>query len=553
MTADDPDQSAARMLTLHRPRPSDSQSEGLRPTEDRPGADEGGPREYAQVAAKRPQPPAEAAAAERSGTGTPISARVAAEVADSAELLHEEVAERERPEDAAGSEGPRQDTAEDNVKASERRQSTIVILEPPPGEGRPFDVQPRDQEFLDDQEEFIADKSPLFAHECVGLYEPEEAAGEADVAVEESARHVLSVKDLNPDDFDLNDPTLERFPSNRQDIMNAVRKLETGLAEDDASFGGVRLSPVFHPSRRGTEDITGDFAFCAPQASSSPTSRAPKQPSRGSISSIPATASLDSISEADESAAEEEPPRPAVVFSNPLKSKPKHLKLPTSDEDEAVALPEGVSPRTVVPAHRPIATPQASPSHSPPSPKTAQKSGPPDDQSSSLAPAEVELDKDKSRSMEEVILHPAPRPGEPDPAQTYPAETAAKDKGQARRRSYAEVAASPAPASGTGAGAATTAREADSDKPSQPGETGQVRKRAGTPGQQQREEAPEAAPAAAPARTPPSHNVPAVHPKQGRGLVGTILWYVFVELVGGIFRKAFGWVFAWGRRRRGDR
>ena len=75
-----------------------------------PAKDEAGTRQdaeatgspsYAKVTAKHLQPPVEAAAGDRSGTGTPIFARVAAEVADSAELLHEEVPERESPEVAA--------------------------------------------------------------------------------------------------------------------------------------------------------------------------------------------------------------------------------------------------------------------------------------------------------------------------------------------------------------------------------------------------------------------------------------------------------------------
>lgn len=57
---------------------------------------------YAKVAAKHIQPDVETAPADRSGTGTPIFAKIAAEVADSAELLHEEVPEREKPADVGG-------------------------------------------------------------------------------------------------------------------------------------------------------------------------------------------------------------------------------------------------------------------------------------------------------------------------------------------------------------------------------------------------------------------------------------------------------------------
>jgi hypothetical protein len=72
------------------------------------------PLSYAKAAAKRLQPPAEQAAPDRSGTGTPVSARVAAEVADSAELLHEEVPEREKPEGSGSKQAGRRmsETAE---------------------------------------------------------------------------------------------------------------------------------------------------------------------------------------------------------------------------------------------------------------------------------------------------------------------------------------------------------------------------------------------------------------------------------------------------------
>ena len=74
-------------------QPSDS----AQPTESqKPAANSGNPLTYAKVAAKHIQPAVEGSPS-RSGTGTPIFVKVAAEVADSAELLHEEVPERERP------------------------------------------------------------------------------------------------------------------------------------------------------------------------------------------------------------------------------------------------------------------------------------------------------------------------------------------------------------------------------------------------------------------------------------------------------------------------
>ncbi|KAK4032602.1 hypothetical protein C8A01DRAFT_40948 [Parachaetomium inaequale] len=424
-----------------------------------------GPLSYAKVAAKRLQPPAEQAAPNRSGTGTPVSARVAAEVADSAELLHEEVPEREKPEGGDGKQPGRRmsDTAEtaaevaDTAEKLGSRQSTVVILELPPGDSRPLKVQPRGEELPDDQEGYIADKSPLFAHECVGMYESDGEIGE--VEEDDEPQYGPPVEDIDPKKIDLNDPTLERFPSARDDIMEAVRKLETGIPADHASFEGRHRSSVVNPSRRGTEDITGDFLLAAPQTPSPPTHRPSKKSPQGSVGSLNPTASLHSISEGDEPAAEEEEAnfRPAVVFSNPLKSKPKHLKLPTRDEDEGIALRDGVSPRTVKPARPPIITPEASPPQSPPSPKTVRKGNQPPDASSSMASVEAEVGKDKGRSMEEVELHP-PQSGNPGHAHPDPPKSGDKgaehpedpsdSKGttsappRARRPSYAEVAAS---------------------------------------------------------------------------------------------------------------
>ena len=176
--------------------------------QDTQGTDSDGgsdrPLSYAKVASKRLQPSSGQSPTERSATGTPIPAKVAAEVADSAELLHEEVPERERDEagDAKRTDRRMSEEAEtaadvaDSAQAVDGRQvcvllvsppvshnhltnkSTIVILEPPPGEGSPSKVQPRGAETPDDQEEYIADKSPLFAHECVGMYEPGGEIGE---------------------------------------------------------------------------------------------------------------------------------------------------------------------------------------------------------------------------------------------------------------------------------------------------------------------------------------------------------------------------------------
>jgi hypothetical protein len=374
------------------------------------------------------------------------TSETAAEVADTAERL-DYAAERPGPSKVCASIAPA------SSDCTLINQNAILILEPPAGEGRPFQVQPRGGDFSLDQEGYIADKSPLFAHEAVGLYESDEEDQEDSEG--DNAVDAAPVEDIDPDNIDLNDPRLERFPSTREDIMDAVRKLETGLPVDQPSFDGQARSPVINMSRRGTEDITGDFLLTAPQPASPTTHRPSKRSPRGSVSSIPASASLHSISEAEE--AEEEDNFRPVVFTNPLKRRPKHLTLPTSDEDEGVALRDGVSPRTIKPPRPPIVTPETSPSHSPSSPGT-RKSGRPN-----LAPAEAELGKDKERSMQEDTLHPS-QAGNPGHAESDPPE--AKGSASSGGPSYARVA-QPTHAGDTGESQAPTAQSRSDEGPTE--------------------------------------------------------------------------------------
>ena len=52
----------------------------------------------------------------------------------------------------------------------------------------------------------------------------------ADNVVEDTRRNsrVFEEEDIDQDNIDVNDPTLERFPSNREAIIDTVLKLETG-------------------------------------------------------------------------------------------------------------------------------------------------------------------------------------------------------------------------------------------------------------------------------------------------------------------------------------
>ncbi|CAK7268792.1 hypothetical protein SEPCBS119000_003243 [Sporothrix epigloea] len=90
------------------------------------------------------------------------------------------------------------------------------------------------------------DGGPVFEYEFAGTYDrpPSTAASEASP---------LSQAVLDDDsDFDPADPTLERFPSRREEILRKVRTLETGLDEDVTTFEGYPASPVVSTRRKSS-------------------------------------------------------------------------------------------------------------------------------------------------------------------------------------------------------------------------------------------------------------------------------------------------------------
>ncbi len=214
----------------------------------------------------------------------------------------------------------------------------------------PFGILAHGEDFFRGQDDVPEHTPPLFSHEAVGMYDLGEDEQVSDMNGESHHEPVSPDEELDPDKVDINDPSLERFPSNREEIIDTVRKLETGLNEDQASFEGAPLSPVIGSSRRGTEDFTADFLL-SPLPVSPVVPRAarhlgvPRSP-RGSISSAhSSTQSLQAIDEADEpSPAEETRNPPVILLSNPRK--PPWRRSPDSDEDEGIAMRDNTSKKT---------------------------------------------------------------------------------------------------------------------------------------------------------------------------------------------------------------
>lgn len=202
-----------------------------------------------------------------------------------------------------------------------------------------------------ESDDFVQDQitTPLFAHECVGMHQiggDTERHGSRDHDDDTSADYCDSYT------IDPNDPTLERFPSNWEEIADTVRKLEGGLNEDHATIDGKPLSPVVSPvaPRRLSCDPAADLVS-SPVTVSPVAQRksrhleVPRSP-HGSVSSDRSSAlSLHSIPEAAEAGIEEEDEAYPAILEWDAARVPRAdaARSCSSEESEGVVMKGSVS------------------------------------------------------------------------------------------------------------------------------------------------------------------------------------------------------------------
>lgn len=454
-------------------------------------------------------------AAPRSGTSTPNYAKIADEVADSAAILNKEKPETPVPDAEAGRIGYRRltstpiaevaNTAAEVADTAKKLDSAeeVVGLKIFPVHSSPLETYSPGDSYLGGQSEHTP---PLFAHECVGMYDPDGAddvqTGAVDLEddpVEPEVHHQVPASEdqLDPNKVDINDPTIERFPSSRDEIIDTVRKLETGLNEDQAAFDGVPLSPVVGSSRRGTLDFTGDFLL-SPIPVSPVVPRVtrrlevPRSP-RGSISSANSSAlSLQSISEGDEpSPGEETRTSPVVLLSTPRRR--PDVKAPESDEDEGVVMRDSAVPVT---------------------PKT--------DQDEHLAPHDAVAAKHSGEDQGALLT---PRLGTPDWATSESPRiviNAAEDADGIIGSDHAATSKAADEIDGHANGATSTGVEGGNAD----GASSRLRKRGSA--------------ALTPDSSSASHTPAAVAPGHKGGWLKAFIKMVFVDWIGGFFGRLYG-------------
>lgn len=192
----------------------------------------------------------------------------------------------------------------------------------------------------DAKEDFEEMKMPLFAHECLGAYDFGEESDSAPIAVNSPGQGSRAKsKHGESSDIDVNDPTLETFPSDRGSILDAIRTIQTHLGEDQTHLEDIPLSPRVISSRRTSLDSNDDLCLSPASLSPTVTRRRDSRPSY-SFGRTRSLVSLGSIEEEPKPASSKQSAGPAVVsLPNPnSKSEPVGQKSPPSEEDEAVVM-----------------------------------------------------------------------------------------------------------------------------------------------------------------------------------------------------------------------
>ncbi|KAG7419810.1 hypothetical protein Forpe1208_v002708 [Fusarium oxysporum f. sp. rapae] len=183
-------------------------------------------------------------------------------------------------------------------------------------------------------------KMPLFAHECLGAYDFGEEPDSAPIAVNSPGQSSRAKsKHDESSDIDVNDPTLETFPSDRGSILDTIRTIQTHLGEDQTHLEDIPLSPRVISSRRTSLDSNDDLCLSPASLSPTVTRRRDSRPSH-SFGRTRSLVSLGSIEEEPKPASSKQSAGPDVVsLPNPnSKSKPVGQKSPPSEEDEAVVM-----------------------------------------------------------------------------------------------------------------------------------------------------------------------------------------------------------------------
>ncbi|KAG6011536.1 hypothetical protein E4U43_008250 [Claviceps pusilla] len=171
---------------------------------------------------------------------------------------------------------------------------TAAKLDGPSLKPSPLVLLPRDDVPTDEtvQEQI---NTPLFAHESFGNYEfvnDEVDRNDASKAVKPSASLPSDGAGSAAGDVDVDDPTLEKFPSDRESVLDTLRKIQSSTEEGQAVLDDGQYSAAVTSGRTSMES-SEEYDF-----SLSPSSRMREnRTSRGSFGRPRSAVSLSCIAE----------------------------------------------------------------------------------------------------------------------------------------------------------------------------------------------------------------------------------------------------------------
>lgn len=191
----------------------------------------------------------------------------------------------------------------------------------------------------------------MFSHEYVAFpseedYEepPEDSGAPSDEAEEQGGSDSKPHEYAEDSDIDLNDPTLERFPSDSASIMATIRRLSTSVGEDRTVPQGTAPSLVLDPSSPSSDDLPDTPASEGPQAGQANAARKKRTVS----TSAGSARSLNSIAEDDDELPSNESGSspngdPATVVHHPafLVEPSTATELQPGEGDNIINLPGG--------------------------------------------------------------------------------------------------------------------------------------------------------------------------------------------------------------------
>lgn len=195
---------------------------------------------------------------------------------------------------------------------------------------------------------YIDSKPPLFAHECLGAYDvtaddrfDHTEYDETEAAPQPSRRSSRDVGAYTVDEVDINDPTIEKFPTDRSDVMDSLRKIQSSLSEDIPEFDDTLSSSHLATPRTSVDSIddgplsTGSLS----PTSTSPLKRRDNRVSQSSFVRLQSAVSLTSIAEEPKAGNEADPRTPAsALLGGDNMYGGSHSRISLSEEDEGMVM-----------------------------------------------------------------------------------------------------------------------------------------------------------------------------------------------------------------------